>query len=82
MLVNLFQSKHDICKVQVYAIFTAHSFVFTVKTEKKNGHLRNCCNYLKRTSMLKACIFPKSLIKWGGIFKNMNCAFFFMHMIK
>ena len=29
-----------------------------------------------RTSMLKACIFPKSLTKWGGIFKIMNCAIF------
>ena len=38
--------------------------------------------YYLRTSMLNACIFPKSITKWGGIFKSMNCAFFFMHMIK
>ena len=30
----------------------------------------------KTTSMLKACIFPKSITKWGGIFKSMNCAIF------
>ena len=31
-----------------------------------------------RTSVLKACILPKSLTKWGGIFKVhcMNYAFF------
>ena len=33
--------------------------------------------------MLKACIFPKSLNTWGGIFKIINCDFFFfVHMIK
>ena len=31
----------------------------------------------QRTSMLKACIFPKSLTTWGGIFKSKNCEFFF-----
>ena len=31
---------------------------------------------VKRTSMLKASIFPKSITKWGGIFKSMNCAIF------
>ena len=30
----------------------------------------------KRTSMLKVCIFPKSLTKLGGIFKSINCDFF------
>ena len=29
----------------------------------------------QRTSMLKACIFPKRLTKWGGIFKSINCEF-------
>ena len=29
----------------------------------------------ERTSMLKACIFPKRLTKWGGIFKSINCEF-------
>ena len=34
--------------------------------------------FVKRTSMLKAYIFPKSIsiTKWGEIFKSMNCAFF------
>ena len=31
---------------------------------------------LLRTSMPEACIFPKSLNKWGGIFKSINCDFF------
>ena len=31
---------------------------------------------LERTSMLKMHIFPKSLTKWGGIFKSINCEFF------
>ena len=26
--------------------------------------------------MLKACIFPKSLTTWDGIFKSINCEFF------
>ena len=30
----------------------------------------------ERSSMLKACIFPKSLTTWGGIFKSMNCQLF------
>ena len=33
--------------------------------------------HILRTSMLKVCIFPKSLTTWGGIFKSINCDFFF-----
>ena len=29
---------------------------------------------VERTSMLRAFIFPKGLIKWGRFFKSMNCA--------
>ena len=35
-----------------------------------------CITFSLRTSMLKACIFPKSLTIWGGIFKSINCEFF------
>ena len=36
-----------------------------------------CETVLERTSMLKACIFPKSLTTWGGSFISINCDFFF-----
>ena len=29
--------------------------------------------------MLKACIFPKSLTKWGRSFKSMNCGIFYSY---
>ena len=36
---------------------------------------------MRRTSMLKVCIFPTSLTTWGGIFKRINCVFFFFSCI-
>ena len=36
--------------------------------------------YQQRTSMLKVCIFPKSVTKLGRIFKSRNCADVLMHM--
>ena len=35
-----------------------------------------CLDIHSRTSMLNACIFPKSLTEWGGIFKSINCELF------
>ena len=40
------------------------------------GNRSLASNTCERTSMLKACIFPKSVTKWDGIFKSISCDFF------
>ena len=58
-----------------YAAFPQPKWCY-IKNSNKIGQ-----KDVQRT-MLKACIFPKSLTTWGEIFKTINCDFFFMHMIK